>query len=160
MKQTISLLSPLILLAGCATLAPPEVRKVSYVEETKANKGETYQRALKLLAKKFGDSNSTIKVQDKEAGQIVAKGVVQCLVLRQAGDFLNDYNLGFTLDFEAKENKYRLLFEDLVILDATGKAFGYSYNQMTSAEQVEKVKPCLAPIRTELAAAINGGSGW
>lgn len=62
-----------VLVSGCATLAPPEDRQFHYVENVNATKA-------------FGDAKAAIKVQNSDAGQIIAKGNYTCNIFRQAGE--------------------------------------------------------------------------
>ena len=158
LKSNILLVPFLLTLVACASIAPAEDRKIQYVDNTKATKQEAYNRALAHLGKSFGDANQTIQVRSPEAGQIVAKGLVVCNVLRQFGD-VNDYHLHFTFDFQSKDNRVRFLFEDLEMKGNSGRSLAFATNQLTDKEKVEKIKGCLEPMRAGVLGAINGGSG-
>lgn len=152
-------------LSGCsAKLLTPEERQVQFIETTKVNKAQAYERALAYFGKTFGDSNSAIKVRSPASSQIIAKGNVACNVLRQAGD-TNDYVLDFSLDLQAKDKKIRLSFEDLVIKHGSGASVGqpvqWDYNQLSSVENREKIKECLEPLRKGVTRALAGTqSDW
>ncbi len=156
--RNISLLLIFPAFSGCATLAPVEDRKVEYIENTKAKKSEAYSAALAHFGKLFGNASAAIKISNAEAGQIVAKGVVECNVLRQFGE-IYPHNLRFDLDFQAKDNRVRLAFENLVMTDHLGTEQGYAVRQLTDRAKVEQAKSCLEPIRAGLLKAI-GGSTW
>lgn len=142
-------------LAGCATLAPPEERKVQFIDNTSATKAEAYNRALAQFGKIFKNSNQSIQVRNPDDGQIVAKAVIVCNELRQFGD-INDYYLHLDIDFQAKDKRIRLLFENLEMMGPNGQHLDYAVNQLTDRSKVEKVKPCLEFIRTGIVSAISG----
>jgi hypothetical protein len=144
-------------LSACATMLPVEQRKTQYIETTTAKRAAAYGRALAYLSKNFGDANEAIKLKDSESGQIVAKGNVTCNALRQWGD-VNEYSLRFNLDFQAKDNKVRLVFEELEMISAAGAPVEWDYNQISSAANLEKAKSCLEPIRSEVLKAISAGA--
>ena len=159
MKTLLTLSAITLSIAGCATMAPPEDRQVVYIENTTTAKTTAYNRALAHFAKTFTDSNH-VKMKDEASGQIVAHGNVACSVLKQAGDS-NDYDLTFNLDLQVKDNRARIAFEDLQILDRHGVPFKYSYGQIIDKSKAEAVKPCLEPVRAAIAKAINGSdTNW
>lgn len=146
----------LLIITGCtmAQLAPASDRRVEIIQKTKATKTEAYNKALVYFGKRLGDSNHASKVADKEQGQIVIKANMPCNVFRQSLD-PKEYFLAFDLDFQAKDNRVRLVFEDMRILDDHGQLFIFDYNQLVSAEQTQKAKSCLADVARGLASEIN-----
>lgn len=159
------------LLTSCAmgTLAPSEIRKKEYIIETKVKKADAYSKALAHLAKNFGDSNDAIKVKNEGSGQIIAKGNTTCNIL--PGDGLSNYSLWFNLDFQAKDNKVRFDFEDLIIkYGSTSKMPGFTDTNSMSGqtapphfniqkkEDVDKLESCLKPIVDGVTQAINGST--
>jgi hypothetical protein len=142
-----------------ATLAPPQDRQVVFVEDSKAPKAEAYSRAHAYFAKTFTDANHAIKSRDEAAGQIVARGNVDCNVFRQTGD-TNSYVATCTLDFQAKDNRVRIAFEDLKMLGEHGSEPSWGYLQIGSKEQAEKIRSCLEPVRAGIMKAVAGtGTG-
>lgn len=145
-------------LVGCATLAPPEERQFQYIENVNATKAESYARALAYFGKAFGDARSAIKVQNAEAGQIVAKGNYECNIFRQFGDVAT-YSVHFDLDFQAKDKRIRLTFEDLQMFDSNNAPVAWEYAQIDSREKAARVgRECLGPLKGALVKAINGGN--
>jgi hypothetical protein len=147
---------PLLILVSCgsATLAPQSERVVKFSEAVNADKAGVYTSVMAYLAKTSGDSNSAIKMQDKEAGIIIFKGNTSCNVFRQFGD-VNDYFVKFNLTAKADNKLLKLTFEDLVMADKFGTPFNYEYGQITDAAKVEKVKECLSPIKSSILTSIN-----
>jgi len=132
---------------------------------TTAKKADAYSKALAHLSKQFGDANSAIKVKNEASGQIVAKGAVLCNEL--PGDYVSNFDLSFDLDFQAKDNKARLLFEDLLIkysssdklLGSTNTNYGRpapAHMNIKNKEDVEKVGKCLQVIVDGVTKSING----
>jgi hypothetical protein len=156
--RQILLTTALIAMSGCAGAAlAPEQRQFQIVENTTADAKTAYSRALVHIGKSWGDSNSAIKVKDESGAQIVVKGWIVCNELRQAMDPA-DYRLSFNLDLQAKDKKVRMSFEDLEMQDKLGKPVPWAYNQISSAEKVAAVKPCVKPLTSALVGAINGGA--
>lgn len=150
-----------ITLASCAgaQLAPSETRTVDWVENTSASKADGYSTALTFFAQKFKDFDSVAKLKDPNSGTLVMKGNAPCNIFRQFGD-VNDYSLQFTLTFQSKDKKSRFLFEDLMMISDRGNPISWGYNQITSAEQVEKAKACIEPIKKELIAKLSKKTEW
>jgi len=147
---------PLLILVSCgsATLAPQNQRIVKFNEKVTGNKSAIYTSVLGYLAKNLGDSNSAIKMQDKDSGMIITKMNVDCNVFRQFGD-VNSYFVQTNLTAKAEENNLKLSFEDLVMVDKLGTPFSYEYGQITDQSKTEKVKECLTPIKDSILSSIN-----
>lgn len=150
MKNLILLLIP-VLLSGCAdaVMAPSADRKVEFIEPTKATQIDAYKKTVAFLAKNLGDSNRAVKMKDDAAFQIVSQVSVPCNIFRQTGD-PNDYSLRSSLDFQAKDKRVRMAFEDLTIVNQSGKPFEYAYNQITTQAQAERAKECLRPLKDDI----------
>ena len=146
-------------IVGCAGLAPKEVRQLAYVDEVKAPKSELYSRALAHFGKAFVDSNYAIKVSNEAAGQIVAKGTLDCAEPDMFGVRVPKL-ISFDVDFQAKDGKYRLALEDLMVVSKEGTADPLDSRQLTSSEKVEKVKPCFDEFRSRLKKAVAGGADF
>jgi len=144
---------------GSAKLLSPEQRKEIQVLDTSFLKNENYVKALQFFSTRFGDSSKAIKLSDKGAGMIVAKGNTPCNSLKQFGD-VNDYSLQFELTVETKDKKIRVAFENLVMITDLGQPVRWSNNQMSSVSNVEKAKECLAPIISSFKASLSEKSDW
>lgn len=152
-------LSTLFILASCAsTLPPKEQRSLTFVEETKTKKDDSFVNALAFISKNFGNSNDVIKAQDKKSGLIVLKGNTTCNIFRQAGD-VNDYRLQFTLELNFKDNKTRFQFEDLYISSNTGAPVQWDYNQLTDKSKVEKAGECLNSLKSGIV-QLSSQTAW
>ena len=157
--STMFALALALLTTSCASLAPAEQRKTQWVETTTQTKATAYNRTLAYLSKNLGDSNHAVKMKDADSGQIIAHMNVTCNQFRQGGD-PHDYNLAFNLDFQAKDNRVRMTFEDMTMLDKNGAAVGWAYNQITDAKKAEDAKVCLAPVKEGILRALQGANDY
>lgn len=143
----------LVVSCTMAQLPPPEQRRITLNEKVKGTKNQLYVATLTSLTKNLGNSNSAIKMQDKDAGVIVAKMNISCNIFRQTGD-INEYSLSFNFSSKASDNLLKMDFEDLKIVGDTGKEVTWEYNQITNKEKVEKAKACLEPVKSKIIAEI------
>ncbi len=153
--QTLALL--LLVFSACSTesyFAPVADRKVEFIDQTGVDKITAYRRALAHLSKTMADSNKSLKVHDETSGQIVAQGNVDCNSLRSPVMFATTMNAKFVIDFQAKDQRSRLVFEDVQMAMPDG-SFTWS-GQIGSKEDMEKVRlECLEPIHAELINSIH-----
>ncbi len=147
----------LIILSACSTesyFAPVAERKAEFIDQTGVDKTTAYRRALAHLAKTFENTETALKVRDEASGQVVAQGYTTCNSLRSAVMFATTMNAKFVLDFQAKDQRSRLVFEDVQITMPDG-SFTWS-GQIGSKEDMEKVKAeCLEPIHHGLINSIQ-----
>jgi hypothetical protein len=92
---------------------------------------------LEWVALKFRSATNVIKLNDKEAGKIIVKGLssenYSVRVLGTEG--LYPYNQNFTIDFTVKDGRYRVIMTDFVInIAATYSRYGSSAAQENAAE--------------------------
>lgn len=139
---------------SCATLAPVEVRKKEYIEQIKVDKTTAYKKALAWYTKTANGNIDQIKLRDEESAHIIAKSSILCKAFNQTGDN-SDYYLNFTFDFQAKDNKIKVSFEDLIMVDDLNSPLSFSYQQITDQSKVEKAQTCLRPLLDDLIKTIN-----
>jgi hypothetical protein len=147
-------------LSGCAGLAvkpllPSAQRSFEYVEPTTVSAKIGFENALTFVAQKFGDSNSAIKIKDKESSHIGVSGNVVCNELRPSFDVMHDYRLSFFLDVRFKDKKSKIVVSELEMIDSQGTALGAAAYQITSPENLKKVEPCVIEIKNALVASLN-----
>ncbi len=105
-------------LSGCATIEqakqPPMTQYQKVVEVPNTSQDMVYEGARQWFAKSFNDSNSVLKYENKETGSIIGKGnaKMSCSGMACLG---TPRNLNFTVKVDAKDNKARITFEDLMI---------------------------------------------
>jgi hypothetical protein len=82
------------------------------VHEIDLTKNEIYDLSLEWMARTFFDNKEIIEIQDKENGKIIGKGIV--FFRGKIGWISADIPCRFTLILEAKDNKYRTTYNNLV----------------------------------------------
>ena len=130
-------------LASCASvpIAPVEERSVQKVHDIDLSQNEIYDMSLEWMARTFFDNKEVIEIKDKENGKIIGKGITT--FKGKIGWFSANIPCRFTLIVEAKDNKYRTTYNNLVGL--------YGENQsrpepLEQKEYVDAVKAKLAVI--------------
>jgi len=105
-----------IVLASCASMpvTPIEERSVQKVHEIDLTKNEIYDVSLEWMARTFFDNKEVIELKDKDNGKIIGKGITY--FKGKIGWFSADIPCRFTLILEAKDNKYRTTYNNLVAL--------------------------------------------
>jgi len=95
----------------------PETKLITYqgvVEVSSVNKADLYVRALSWVAMAYKSANSVIQMQDKEAGQIIVKGVINASGM---GDYTGVVR--HTLSIYIKDGKYKYVLTNFTH-DAAG----------------------------------------
>jgi hypothetical protein len=144
------------LLSACSSgqLLPEQERKAEYIESIPGNKNELFNRALTYLSKKVTDSNHAIKLRDDSSAKIVAHLNTPCNAVRSAL-YIYELDADFNLDFQAKDSKVRVAFEDIVIIDRQSNHISYM-GQVDSKENFDKVVgECIKPIYSDLLKSIK-----
>ena len=142
MRYFVCILSVSIV-ASCASapIAPIEDRSMRKVHDVDLTKNEIYDMSLEWMARTFFDNKEVIELQDKDNGKIIGKGITT--FKGKIGWFSANIPCRFTLIVEAKDNKYRTTYNNLVGL--------YGENQsrpepLEQKEYVDAVKAKLAVI--------------
>jgi hypothetical protein len=138
---------PLFALASCASMpiAPIEERSMQKVHDINLTKNEIYDKSLEWMAQTLSDSREVIELKDKDNGLLIGKGITG--FKGKIGIGSTNVLCRFTLIIEAKDNKYRTTYNNLVGL------WGENYNRPEPLEQkeyVDAVKAKLALIDDNL----------
>jgi len=122
-----------IALASCASVptAPIEDRSVQKVHDIDLTKNEIYDISLEWMARTFFDNQEVIELTDKDNGKIIGKGLT--IFKGKIGWFSANIPCRFTLVVEAKDNKYRTTYNNLVGL------YGENQTRPVPLEQKEYV---------------------
>ncbi|RZL34731.1 MAG: DUF4468 domain-containing protein, partial [Pedobacter sp.] len=77
-------------------------------------KDRLHSLLLEWVAVNFKSATNVIKLNDKEAGKIIVKGLSEEFYTFRVlgGDAVAKYYQHFTIDFTAKENRYRVIITD------------------------------------------------
>ena len=96
-------------------------------DTSKGTKTELFVKANTWVAKTFNDAKSVIQMSDKDAGKIIAKGAMS---VSRKEPFIAEYLVKFTLTIDVKDNKYRCIFSDFILVDRTcmNSHNSYDYN--------------------------------
>ncbi|TGM89551.1 DUF4468 domain-containing protein [Leptospira licerasiae] len=146
-------------LISCVSLSPKREREVTFISETKVKKDEAYDRALIWFAKNLNNSNWAVQIKDKANGRIVSNVKYQCDRMASFGSIVGDIDyISFSLDVTTKDNKVRVIFEDVMhlienrhrVVSVEGPS---DQDELKYIEQV-----CLNHIRNDLMNAVNGVS--
>lgn len=143
---------------GAPDLASPEIRKKTYIETTSSKANDAFKRASSWFAKTFVDSKEAIRLKDEKENRIVAKGNTACDVLKLGSGFAEDQRVHFSLTFEAKDNRSRIIFEDVTAMG--GGAYD-SGSRPSNQEEMDKViSSCLDPLKSDIMNTINTDDNW
>ncbi|TGK04029.1 DUF4468 domain-containing protein [Leptospira semungkisensis] len=158
MGKNIILLSFLAFIS-CVSLSPKKEREVSFISETKIKKDEAYDRALIWFAKNLNNSNWAVQIKDKPNGRIVSNVKYQCNKMDSFGSIVGDVDyISFSLDVTTKDNKIRVIFEDVVYLIANRHGVE-SVEGPSDRDELKYIEQnCLNYIRRDLMNAVNGVS--
>lgn len=142
------ILLPLIVLASCAGMKSsyPEGINVDKKITTKNSKVDNHGNAMDWIALNFNNSNQVVKVNDKERGKIVLKGLIDCEVNNGGANV--DVSLGLNLSITSNDK--------LVAISMTNITSTDGWNYPRNDEQVAQVKSCLnTKIISPLEKALN-----
>lgn len=114
MKYFAVVITCLALLSGCGSIVkvPEKERMIRQVVEVRLPKNEIYDRALDWCAKKLVNVNDDIVVKDRDKGKIIAKGTGK---YSEYFDFLVDRQFSYNLTIEARDQRYRVTFDNFIV---------------------------------------------
>lgn len=153
MNKIAILFFSLVVFGNCAsTLLPREDRRVEYIVETKLSKKEVYERGLVYLAKSLGIANLAISIRDKENSRIVSSISYHCEKFKPVTYYNTPRNFIANIDLTAKENKYRIIFDDIIVrIRQSENVFP---NDKEEFEHIKEV--CALPLKNMVVDAIEG----
>jgi len=93
------------------------------VEIPNVSKDDLYQRATSCMVSMFNDSKQVVKIQDKEAGKIVAKGFIDG-TYRQLSTTI-EHGFEFELAIYVKEGRYKYIVSNISHIGCTNPRFTY-----------------------------------
>lgn len=116
MRHTFIAILIAFMLSGCQTISdlPQDQRQVQVVHEIAGkDKAKLYAGIRSWFAKTFRDSKAVLEVQDKEAGQLIGKGIVAKVFPLGFGTY-GQCRMVITVD--VKDGKYRTTIEPLTLI--------------------------------------------
>lgn len=149
----------LLLSAGCATgtLATEEEMRVEQVYDVPNLKKDAVHNQIKIwIAENFKSAKQVIEHDDKESGTLIGNGT---LPYPEGGS--NAKKLNFTMRADAKDNKFKLNFINLVLSwQAYHDAFwGVHYPAgekiVDTKEEMERIRPMLLKFGPDIQQSIT-----
>jgi hypothetical protein len=101
----------------------PQTHLITYqgvVELPGVSKADLYTRAYAWVANTYQSANAVIQMQDKEAGQLVAKGLTR-ITVRSLGMNVDAGFIRHTLTIYAKDGRYKYVLTNLTHEDSRAK---------------------------------------
>ena len=157
--RKLSLLLVVLVLAGCSSglLAPDAVRQAEFIEKTKVKRGTAYHQALRWFDKNLRFVSGAARVQDQDAGHMRMEAAYACNLLRKDSD-LKEYYLTFELDFDANPGFISLHFTQLRMETPEGLLVPKPETQLSSPENVDRIRPCLKKMVAAIAKAVESNT--
>jgi len=136
---------------------PAEQRQVRNVVESKGVKAnEAYDRALIWFAKSLGNANWAVQIRDPQGKRIVANVKYHCTI-NTGSDILGNQNMiGFIADFQAKDDRFRLTFEDIIFTVRQQNGNEVVHGPTDEEQRSEIDQKCLIPVRDSITASVKG----
>jgi hypothetical protein len=152
-------LIPLLFMVGCVTLAPPEQRQVRNVIDSKGVKaGDAYKRALIWFAKSVNNANWSVQIKDENEKRIVANLRLNCADIQVSTNILGNLNfISFVADFQAKDDRFRLTFEDVHFFVRQQNGNEVTHGPSSAEDLNEIDAKCLKSVRDSFTASVSGG---
>lgn len=115
---------------------PFEFQKVDTIDGTK---DQLFVKANEWVAQSFNDAKSVIQMHDKEAGKIIAKGVMQSTSSMGAMIGSGTYYISYTLSITTKDGRYKIVLSDFRLTEeyitaASGPNSTLKFNVLLSGE--------------------------
>lgn len=125
----------LIFLTSCAGMKSsyPEGIQVDKKITNQSSKIDNHGNAMDWIALNFNNSNNVVKVNDKERGKIVLKGLIDCEVNNGGVDVKVKFDLNLAITSTDKAV--------LISMPKITSTDGWNYPR--NDEQAEQVKSCL-----------------
>lgn len=95
---------------GSKVMDYPKPFQFVLIDSLNATKDKLYIKANEWMAKKYVSSKAVIQMQDKEAGKIVGKAIMD--VHNQAGPSYNYETVDYIITIDVKEGKYRCVLSN------------------------------------------------
>jgi hypothetical protein len=102
----------------------PQTKLITYqgvVEVPGVSKADLYTRAYAWVANAYRSANAVVQMQDKEAGQLVAKGLTR-ITVRTMGMDMDAGVIRHTLTIYVKDGRYKYVLTNLTHEDSRPKA--------------------------------------
>jgi len=121
MKTLLLIAACFIILASCAPAKHavntklPSPYEFTLIDSVKGAKDELFVKANEWVAKSFVDAKSVIQMHDKEAGKIIAKGVMTVNTSFMLYTLTN--HVSYTATISIKEGKYKIVLDNFELFE-------------------------------------------
>ncbi len=151
--------SLIILMSGCSSglLAPDRERQMEFLEATSVKASTAYQLSLRWFDKNLRYVSGASRLQEADSGHVKLEAAYLCNAFRKDND-LKDYYLTFELDFQAAPKHIALHFTQLRMENAEGNLVPKPEAQLSSGENVNRIRPCLKKMVAALAKAVESNT--
>lgn len=144
----------ILLFGNCLSVLPREQRRTEAVFTTQLTKKEIYDRALVYLAKSLVNANLNIQIRDSENGRIVSH---RNLRYQSGFQCLYGCDLEFNIDLTAKDGKYRIILDDVLMYGNNQYGQRIGILKPYSETELNEIKDeFLIPLQKELVDSIEG----
>ncbi len=157
--RILSAIIAVLILGGCssALLAPDYVRQVDHVEKIGVKQKTAYQLALRWFDKNLRPVPGKAREQDPSTGSMRMEAAFSCNTFRKDND-LKEYFLTFALDFESSPGFISLHFKNLRMENAEGELVSKHDAQLSSPQNVDKIRPCLKKMVASVSKAVESNT--
>jgi hypothetical protein len=140
-------------LSGCAIPRPLTeeesiIQKV--VDVPGYNKGQIFERSKMWFVENFRSAKSVIEYDNKDEGILIGKCVMELPVSDIRAMSTLPWRFKFTVKEEAKDNRLRLTYTNLIVIDGTG-----SEQTAWTDDDYSRVKPILSKMAADIAASVQ-----
>lgn len=131
------------------------------IDSTTKTKNELYAVIKTFVAENWRSANDVIQNDDKENGIVILKGLTSTITSKFQLNY-HDYTYQYTIKFLIKENKYKIVLENVHCYRAT--CANYTWPDLEPTEDTthkqagvpaEKVAEIMQALRNELSALFN-----
>lgn len=82
------------------------------IDSIVGTQNDLYVKANEWMAKTFVSAKEVIQMQDKEAGKLIGKGIIETPVLNAYGTNIGVDYVHYTISIDVKEGRYRCILSD------------------------------------------------
>lgn len=146
-------------LSGCSSglLAPDRDRQMEFLEKTSVKGSTAYQQSLRWFDKNLRYVSGASRLQEADSGHMKVEAGYLCNAFRKDND-LKDYYLTFELDFQSAPKHIVLHFTQLRMETAEGNLVPKPEAQLSSSENVNRIRPCLKKMVAALVKAVESNT--
>jgi len=106
-----NLLILILLLCSIKSIAQTDTFEFKLIDSVNASKQDLYLKARQFISLQFKDSKEVIQMDDKDAGKIICKGIMEPTIKAGLGITVQSF-VNFTITIDVKDGKYRCILND------------------------------------------------